>query len=195
VLLLGAAGFAGVVVRAVQQSNLTPTSDDLDLAAIVPRIDPTTLPQITIDHDVWLYDRTLVGTGARQLVADFVWTLSIEAEAVRIYDAELALAVTRERRATQVADLIEHNTELGITTTARFEFDRFRVVLVPTDEVRPRVAVVAWGTGEFTDISAAGDVTTRSVDIAETYVLTRARGGKMFIVDVIPPPPEPDANL
>ncbi len=189
VLLLGVAVIVGVLVLTLGRTNSTTGSEDIDLTAILPPIDPATLPQITIDHDVWLFDRSLVGTGARDFVADFVWILSIEAEAVRTYDVELARAVTQGRRATEVAELIERNTELGITTTATYEFDEFRVVLVPTDQVRPQLAVVAYGIGKFTDTSATGDVTARTVDIAETYLLARARGGKVFIVDVIPPPP------
>ncbi len=60
---------------------------------VLPPVDPSSLPTVTVDPVAIEFDADMEGSGAQDLAAVLAWILEIEAEALRLGDPELVRAV------------------------------------------------------------------------------------------------------
>jgi hypothetical protein len=175
-------GSLGLSAVALVLATATGT-DGVEASAIPARpavtIDPTSIPEPTIDGEVREIDASVTIDRARRMAHDLVADLMIEADALAHRDASLATAASLGPRLARTRDLIA----AGGTTESplRYRFTSLRVVVVrdpANPQASPELGIDAHGAA-----SAPG---TPQVAIRRVFVLTRVQGSHLIADDVEP---------
>ena len=148
-------------------------SDVPDASAIVPRVQLTTLPVVSMDDDLGGYSRNLEGDGTREIVEALYWDLAVEAEALRRRDADLLRAVDLGARLTSMSDQLE--ADFVETFTYAFESVHFGYRRLGGQSA-PVLTVRAIGH------AVSGD---RTLSIDTTFALRRMGDDRWLIVAIL----------
>ncbi|MGH2635540.1 MAG: hypothetical protein ACRDHU_05270 [Actinomycetota bacterium] len=151
-------------------------------------IDPSTLPEVTVDPRVAELSADLTGAGAQELAVTLAENLEIETEALLQANAELLRAADFARRLTEMEGRIDARSSTGATTVTRYTFGSLH--LAPVDRSGQSglsLGFEARGTSEQVTYDAEGIEAGRTTSsFALVFVLSQPTGGRWLIVDTLP---------
>jgi len=153
-----------------------------DATGVVPAVDPSTLPVVTIDESAVAFDPTVLEE-TQGLAARFAWLLEVEAEAVRQRDPELIRAVTHGTRRDEMLKLIE-SASAGLSAPIdEYEFESLHLHTIRSGS-QGGVRLAFSGHGRIATTDASDSALHRAESFALTFVLLGASGDRWFLVDV-----------
>ncbi len=158
-----------------------------DATGVLPPVDPSTLPAVTVDPVAIRFDPTMASSGAQSLAAELAWMLQIEARALLTKDTELIRAVDHGRRRDDLLDAMAESDSSGRRAVSGYHFDELRLTTVRSgSQGGVRLALESQGTFTTTTVDAAGLGTTAvTKPLRATFVLLGATNDRWFLVDVI----------
>lgn len=152
------------------------------------RIDPSSLPRVTVDPDVAELSSDLAGPGAQQLAVTLAENLAAENEALANADKRALAAVDYGRRLIEMRRRIDDAVSKGATIVGAYAFESLHLVTIPPEgQSGLSLGFEARGTLEQTTFDSNGERTGRStVRFALTFVVSRPVGDRWLIVDTLP---------
>jgi hypothetical protein len=149
-------------------------------------VDPSTLPQVTVDAEIAELSTDLSGAEAQDLAVALAENLEIEAQALMRSDAELLAAADHGARLDEMQRRIDDANAMGETLVERYAFDSLNLAPVAAPaghQVSLRLGFEARGTVEIVTYDAVGEPMSRSTStFALTFVLSRPTGDRWLIV-------------
>jgi hypothetical protein len=150
-------------------------------------VDPSTLPQVTIDPDVT--DRGDLSQADAQAVAvTLAENLQVEAQALRRGEKSLLPSVDGGQRLTTLQERVDDVIETGRAVVPHYAFDALHVVLVHSaGQTGLSLGFEASGTVEEVTYGVDGAERSRTTSpFTRTFVLTRPTGARWLLVDTQP---------
>jgi hypothetical protein len=187
VVLVGA---TVVAAGAPARESLVAASASSDPAAQPPldvHVDPSTLPQVTVDPDVT--DRGDLSQADAQAVAlTLAENLEVEAQALRGGERSLLPAVDDGRRLTTLQQRVDDVIATGRAVVPHYTFDELHVVLIDSaGQSGLSLGFEATGTVEEVAYGVDGSELSRTTSpFARTFVLSRPTGARWLLVDTQP---------
>jgi hypothetical protein len=153
----------------------------------VHQVDPSTLPQVTIDPDV-SHRGDLSQADAEAIAVTLAENLEVEAQALRGGELSLLAAVDDGRRLTTLQQRVDDVLETGRAVVPHYTFDELHVVLVDSaGQSGLSLGFEATGTVEQVTYRVDGSERSRSTSpFARTFVLSRPTGARWLLVDTQP---------
>ncbi len=174
---------AGVPARATP----TPTLHDV-LGRDPSRIDPSTLPTVTVDQAVMEWNHEITADGAQRIVLTLVENLALEAEALRSANEPLLSVVDHGERLDAMRTQLAEAAATGRLEIRTYRIDTVHVtLLVPFGrqdglslgmESRGTVVVQTFADGTLQS--------TRTEPFATTFAVRRATGDRWLTVAELP---------
>jgi len=189
VVLVGATVVAaGAPARESLVTASTPAaSGPLGQSQLDVHVDPSTLPQVTVDPDVT--DRGDLSLADAQAVAlTLAENLEVEAQALRRGEKSLLLSVDDGQRLTKLQGWVDDVIETGRAVVPHYAFDELHVVLVHSaGQSGLSLGFEAGGTVEEVTYGVDGAERSRATSpFALTFVLSRPTGARWLLVDTQP---------
>jgi hypothetical protein len=157
--------------------------------AVTAKIDPSTLPRVTVDAGVAGSSSDLAGPGGQEVAVNLAEDLETETQALMTADKDLLSAVTFGDRLIEMRQRIDDAISKGETVVDDYRFDSLRIssVIRSVGQGGLSLAIDARGTLEKTTYDASGDK-AKSVasPFALTFVLSRPTGSRWLIVATQP---------
>jgi hypothetical protein len=183
---------AGIVAAGAPARGFIGREASALLDPVPHRIDPATLPAISVGQDVIDFDHTMAGPAGQQLVVTLAENLEVENQAVLRADPALLTAVDHGDRLIELQDRLRQATASGTTRIAHYRFDAISMsLLVPfgrQDGLSMGLEATGTVTEETRDASGAV-VSSTTKPFANVFALRRATGGRWLLVAVLPPTP------
>ncbi|MGH8927146.1 MAG: hypothetical protein ACRDWH_02250 [Acidimicrobiia bacterium] len=154
-------------------------------------IDPSTLPPVTVDPDVFALNSDIDTGQASELAVTLAENLAVEREALRRSDASLLRAVDHGARLIEMERRIEQGEVSGERKVSDYTFDSLHLDVVFNDGSQggPSLALLANGAVREIIFDTAGFEQGRvTIPFAGTFVLNRAAGDRWLLIDVRPQP-------
>ena len=153
----------------------------------VHHVDPSTLPQVTLDPDVT--DRgDLSRADAQAIALTLAENLEVEAQALRRGERSLLSTVDDGQRLTTLQQRVDAVIETGRAVVPHYTFDELHVVLIHSaGQSGLSLGFEAIGTVEEVTYRVDGSEGSRTTSpFARTFVLSRPTGERWLIVDTQP---------
>jgi hypothetical protein len=183
VVVAGAPARESLVVASTEAASGPVAQPQLD----AHRVDPSTLPQVTLDPDVT--DRGDLSQAEAQAVAlTLAENLEVEAQALRGGERSLLPAVDDGRRLTTLQQRVDDVIETGRAVVPHYTFAQLHVVLVHSEgQSGLSLGFEATGTIEEVAYRVDGSAGSRTTSpFARTFVLSRPTGARWLLVDTQP---------
>ncbi len=184
ILLAGAIVAAGASTRDSIPAASLRASDEVSV-----QVDPTTLPQVTVDAEVTRLSPELAGPGAQELAVTLAENLEVEAQALLGADASLLASVDFGARFREMQRRVEDAISAGDRTVEHYTFDSLHLVPLTTTGGQSGLSLgfEARGSVEEVAYDGAGNETGRTSNpFALTFVVSQPTGGRWLIVDTRP---------
>ena len=157
--------------------------------AVVPAVDPATVPAVSIDPDVAELSATLATPeGAQDLAATFHWNLLVEAEAMASGDADLLPAANHGDRLIENTEAVEAAATAEQRVIREYEFDTLilTVVFPGGFQAGANAGFVVDGTVTETTLGPDGqEVASQSGPIAGTFAMFQPTAGTWLNSDFL----------
>jgi hypothetical protein len=153
----------------------------------VHHVDPSTLPQVTVDPDVT--DRgDLSQADAQAIALTLAENLEVEAQALRGGERSLLLAVDDGQRLTTLQQRVDDVIATGRAVVPHYTFDELHIVLIDSaGQSGLSLGFEATGTVEEVAYGVDGSERSRTTSpFARTFVLSRPTGARWLLVDTQP---------
>jgi hypothetical protein len=189
VLLATTVVAAGTPAREPSAIRARPETSSRTPADLGVRVDPTTLPRVTLDADV-TEKGGLSEVGAQAIAVTLAENLEVEARALERGDEELVSMVDDGQRETTLRRRVDDARRGGTAVVPRYAFDRLHVILVQP-EGQSGLSLGFQATGTVREVTFAADGTERgrtTRPFARTFVLSRPTGTRWLLVEVGPNP-------
>jgi hypothetical protein len=183
VVVAGAPARESLVVASTEAASGPVAQPQLD----AHRVDPSTLPQVTLDPDVT--DRGDLSQAEAQAIAlTLAENLEVEAQALRGGERSLLPAVDDGRRLTTLQQRVDDVIETGRAVVPHYTFAQLHVVLVHSEgQSGLSLGFEATGTIEEVAYRVDGSAGSRTTSpFARTFVLSRPTGARWLLVDTQP---------
>jgi hypothetical protein len=189
VVLVGATVVAaGTPARESSVTASTPAaSGPLGHPRLEVHVDPSTLPQVTVDPDVT--DRgDLSQTDAQAVALTLAENLEVEAQALRRGEKSILPSVDDGQRLTTLQGRVDDVIETGRAIVPHYAFDELHVVLIHSaGQSGLSLGFEASGTVEEVTYGVDGAERSRTTSpFALTFVLSRPTGARWLLVDTQP---------
>ena len=138
VVLAGApARGSGIIV-----SNRLP-----DATGVLPPVDVSTMPEVTVEPLAVAFDSDMEGDGARELAARLAWILQVETELILRGDSDLLRGVTHGQRLEEAQQAIDEAAISGRSTERSYTYEEMHLVVANAfSQTGGRLAFEATGT-------------------------------------------------
>jgi hypothetical protein len=183
VVVAGAPARESLVTASTSAASSPPAEPQLD----AHHVDPSTLPQVTVDPDV--IDRGDLSQADAQAVAlTLAENLEVEAQALRGGERSLLPAVDDGRRLTTLQQRVDDVLETGRTVVPHYTFEELHVFLVHSaGQSGLSLGFEATGTVEEVTYRVDGSERSRTTStFARTFVLSRPTGARWLLVATRP---------
>ena len=164
-----------------------PPAEDV-LGRLPDDIDPSTLPSITVAHDVVDWNHEITGTGAQEIVLALAENLELEHQALRLGDAALLPVVDHGDRLDELRRRLDDAAD-GTRVAERYSIEDVRITLVVPfgRQTGLSLGLESRGTVTTETYRSDGDLVSRSSSpFAKSFVLGRPTGGRWLTVAVLP---------
>ena len=164
-----------------------PPAEDV-LGRLPDDIDPSTLPSITVAHDVVDWNHEITGTGAQEIVLALAENLELEHQALRLGDAALLPVVDHGDRLDALRRRLDDAAD-GTRVAERYSIEDVRITLVVPfgRQTGLSLGLESRGTVTTETYRSDGDLVSRSSSpFAKSFVLGRPTGGRWLTVAVLP---------
>ncbi|MGZ8724493.1 MAG: hypothetical protein ACXWYG_10685 [Aeromicrobium sp.] len=181
--LMVMAVLAGVVVAGAPARDRANAAQPFGVAAIDVDVDLTTLPLVTVDHEVAALN-SVAADDPGVLAAGLVRALAIEAEAMRRADTSLLRAADDGPRLVEMERAIERAATSGRLPVPTYRFTALRLVVEYVDGPQggANLAFQAEGTVQAAIYNEAGDkLDTTEAPFASNFVLRTSATGDWII--------------
>jgi len=180
----------GVVAAGVPARG-TPLPGVHEVLNRVPhQIDPSTLPDITVDASVTDWNHEISGDGAEQIVLTLVENLELETQALLRNDETILTAVDHGDRLDDMRNRLSVAARSGRTVVRRYRIESVRMVLEVPFGRQDGLSVGLQSRGSVTvqTYDAAGNLQSSSTEpLATMFVMRRATGDRWLNVAEVPP--------
>ena len=186
VLVLG----VGIVAAGSPARSQVLTNPETGLDRTRVRIDPSTLPKITVGQDVADWDHELAANGINDVVVTLAENLELESQALLQRDPELLTQVDHGDRLAEMQARLQDAIDTGATTVDHYQFDTMDVsLLVPFGmQTGLSLGFHSQGTVVHETYDADGNLqgqTSEPFDLV--FAVRRATGDRWLNVGVLPP--------
>ena len=181
---------AGIVAAGSPARGLIGRDASALLDPVPHRIDPATLPAISVGQDVIDFDHTMAGPAGQQLVVTLAENLEVENQALLRKDSALLAAVDHGDRLIELQDRLRQAIASSTTTIARYRFDAISMSLLVPFGRQDGLSMGLDATGTVTEETrdASGTVVSSTTrPFANVFALRRATGARWLLVAVLPP--------
>lgn len=180
----------GIVVAGTPARGLVLANPETGLNRSVARIDPSTLPPITVGEDVANWDSELATQGMQDVVVTLAENLELESQALLSRDPDLLTKVDHGDRLAEMQARLQAAIDTGTTTVDHYQFDAMDVsLLVPFGmQTGLSLGFHSQGTVIHETYDADGNVqgqTSEPFDLV--FAVRRATGDRWLNVGVLPP--------
>jgi Na+-translocating ferredoxin:NAD+ oxidoreductase RnfD subunit len=186
VLVLG----VGIVAAGSPARDQVLTNPETGLDRTRARIDPSTLPPITVGQDVADWDHELATQGMQDVVVTLAENLELEGQALLRRDPELLTKVDHGDRLAEMQARLQEAIDSGTTVVDHYQFDSMDVsLLVPFGmQTGLSLGFHAKGTVVHETYNADGQLQARSSEpFDNVFAVRRATGDRWLNVGVLPP--------
>ena len=182
VLLVG----AGIVLAGTPARGPIARETTATLGGVPVRVDPSTLPPITVSDDVISFDHELAGPEMQAVVVTLAENLEFENEALRRLDESILMQVDHGDRLDEMRAMMGS----GPVVLRHYLFDSIDVSLLVPFGQQTGLSLGLLGRGtvieELYD-PVSGDVVERAeFPFEKTFAMRRATGDRWLIVGVLP---------
>ena len=185
-LAVALVGVGIVAAGGPARGGVDPPAEDV-LGRLPDDIDPSTLPSITVAHDVVDWNHEITGTGAQEIVLALAENLELEHQALRLGDAALLPVVDHGDRLDELRRRLDAAD--GTRVAERYSIEDVRITLVVPfgRQTGLSLGLESRGTVTTETYRSDGDLVSRSSSpFAKSFVLGRPTGGRWLTVAVLP---------
>ncbi len=187
--IAGAAGVflvTGIVVVGIPSRGLprVARTEPRAFQAVTAKIDPSTLPRVTVDADVAGSSSDLAGPGGQEVAVNLAEDLATETQALLTADKDLLSAVAFGDRLIEMRQRVDDAISAGETVVDDYRFDSLRIssVIRSAGQSGLSLGIDARGTLAEITYDASGDqAETATSPFALTFVLSRPTGSRWLI--------------
>jgi len=175
---------AGYDVLAMVRGN----SDRSALDGVPVRVDPATLPPITVSDDVISFDHELAGPEMQAVVVTLAENLEFENEALRSGDPSILTAIDHGDRLDEMQSRVAE-VDSGPVVLTHYLFDAIDVSLLVPFGQQTGLSLGLAGTGTKVEetYDASGQLTDRAESpFEQTFAMRRATGDRWLLVGILP---------
>ena len=186
-LAVALVGVGIVAAGGPARGGVDPPAEDV-LGRLPDDIDPSTLPSITVAHDVVDWNHEITGTGAQEIVLALAENLELEHQALRLGDAALLPVVDHGDRLDELRRRLDDAAD-GTRVAERYSIEDVRITLVVPfgRQTGLSLGLESRGTVTTETYRSDGDLVSRSSSpFAKSFVLGRPTGGRWLTVAVLP---------
>ncbi len=186
VLVLG----VGIVAAGGPARGLVLVNPETSLDRVPVRINPSTLPPITVGQDVADWDHELATQGISDVVVTLAENLELESQALLQRDPALLTRVDHGDRLAEMQARLQSAIDTGTTTVDHYQFDSMAVsLLVPFGmQTGLSLGFHAQGTVVHETYDANGVLQGQSQEPFDAiFAVRRATGDRWLNVGVLPP--------
>ena len=186
-LAVALVGVGIVAAGGPARGGVDPPAADV-LGRLPDDIDPSTLPSITVAHDVVDWNHEITGTGAQEIVLALAENLELEHQALRLGDAALLPVVDHGDRLDELRRRLDDAAD-GTRVAERYSIEDVRITLVIPfgRQTGLSLGLESRGTVTTETYRNDGDLVSRSSSpFAKSFVLGRPTGGRWLTVAVLP---------
>ena len=186
-LAVALVGVGIVAAGGPARGGVDPPAEDV-LGRLPDDIDPSTLPSITVAHDVVDWNHEITGTGAQEIVLALAENLELEHQALRLGDAALLPVVDHGDRLDELRRRLDDAAD-GTRVAERYSIEDVRITLVVPFGRQTGLSLGLESRGTVTTETYRGDgdlVSRSSSPLAKSFVLGRPTGGRWLTVAVLP---------
>ena len=186
-LAVALVGVGIVAAGGPARGGVDPPAEDV-LGRLPDDIDPSTLPSITVAHDVVDWNHEITGTGAQEIVLALAENLELEHQALRLGDAALLPVVDHGDRLDELRRRLDDAAD-GTMAAERYSIEDVRITLVVPfgRQTGLSLGLESRGTVTTETYRSDGDLVSRSSSpFAKSFVLGRPTGGRWLTVAVLP---------
>ena len=181
----------GGIVMAGTPARLTAPTGDVIYIDAASRVDPASIPAITMDPSVTTWNAERVRQEAPGLALRLAQNLAVENEAILAKDKDLLARVDHGDRLKENTAAIDQATQTGTTALTRYRFDSmFLTVKLLATQAGLGMAFVSHGTATTERYDASGHLVDRhDAPFSLMFVIRQVFGDdRWFDVGVIPAP-------